>query len=61
MAFDANTYNAQYKRDNYDQILLRVPKGMREEIAKAAASRGLSLNQYLLTLVEKDILAGHES
>lgn len=54
MPFDPATYNAQYKRDRYDQILLRVPKGMREEIAKAAADRGLSLNQYILSLIEKD-------
>ncbi len=55
MPYDANTYNAQYKRDNYDQILLRVPKGMRDEIAKAAAARGVSTNQYILQLIEKDI------
>lgn len=54
MPFDANTYNAAYKRDNYDQILLRVPKGMREEIAKQATDRGLSLNQYIISLIEKD-------
>lgn len=51
MPFDANAYNAAYKRDNYDQILLRVPKGMREEIAKAAAKRGMSTNQYIISLI----------
>lgn len=54
MPYDANTYNAQYKRDNYDQILLRIPKGMREEIAKAAAEQGMSLNKYILSLIEGD-------
>ena len=54
MPFDATTYKAQYKRDNYDKILLRVPKGMREEIAQTAAGRGMSLNQYILSLIESD-------
>ena len=54
MPYDANTYNAQYKRDNYDQFLLRIPKGMREEIAKAAAEQGMSLNKYILSLIEGD-------
>lgn len=54
MAFDANTYNVQYKRDNYDQILLRVPKGDKERIAQTAAERGMSLNKYILSLIEND-------
>ena len=32
MPYDPIAYKAQYERDNYDKILLRVPKGMREEI-----------------------------
>lgn len=54
MAFDANTYNAQYKREKYDSMNFRVPKGKREEIAAQAAARGMSVNKYLLWLVDQD-------
>lgn len=54
MPYDPIAYKAQYERDNYDKILLRVPKGMREEIAERAAERGMSTNQYILSLIERD-------
>lgn len=54
MAYDPIAYKAQYERENYDKILLRVPKGMREEIARRAAGRGMSTNQYILSLIERD-------
>lgn len=54
MAFDANAYKSEFNRQAYDQITLRVPKGERDKIAKQAAGRGLSLNQYIISLIERD-------
>jgi predicted HicB family RNase H-like nuclease len=54
MAFDQTAYKAEYNRQAYDQITLRVRKGERKEIAKAAAERGMSINKYILSLIESD-------
>lgn len=47
--------NQKYCAKAYDQIKLLVPKGKREEIKAAAAAKGLSLNAYIIGLVETDI------
>lgn len=54
MPFDANEYNARYKREKYEQVQLRVPKGYREKIAEQADARSMSMNKYLMWLIEKD-------
>ncbi|MBO4847853.1 MAG: Arc family DNA-binding protein [Clostridia bacterium] len=53
MSYNAE-YNARYKREKYDQIMLRVPKGMREKIAKRAAELGMSVQRYLIELFLAD-------
>lgn len=52
MAFDANKYNADYKKANYDSILVRVPKGTREVIQQDAADAGMSVTQYILAALK---------
>ncbi len=42
-------YNAKF-----DQIAFRVPKGEKETWKQLAASRGMSLQQYILSLVYAD-------
>ena len=42
-------YNAKF-----DQIAFRVPKGEKETWKQIAASRGMSLQQYILSLVYAD-------
>lgn len=54
MPFDPTAYKTEFNRQAYDQITLRVPKGQREKIAQTAAERGMSLNQYILSLIERD-------
>lgn len=38
---------AKYKKENYDQIQLRVPKGCKDEIKAHAESQGESLNTFI--------------
>lgn len=52
--FDPTAYKTEYNRQAYDQITLRVPKGERERIARTAAERGLSVNEYIRSLIERD-------
>lgn len=44
-------YDAKYQRENYDTILVRVPKGMKDEIRTAAESSGISLNAYIVEAI----------
>ena len=54
MPFNPTAYKSEFNRQAYDQITLRVPKGDKERIAQIAAERGMSLNKYILSLIEND-------
>lgn len=46
--------NDKYLTEKVDSIMVRVPKGKKAEIQKAAAAEGLSLNQFCCrALLEK--------
>ena len=44
----------KYSAKTYDQIKIVVPKGKREEYKAQAAAKGLSLNAYIIKLIEDD-------
>ena len=46
---------ARYNRKTYERVELRVKKGQKEVIQKAAKDAGKSLNRYILDLVAKDL------
>lgn len=46
---------ARYNRKTYERVELRVKKGQKEVIQKAAKGAGKSLNRYILDLVAKDL------
>lgn len=48
-------YNARYKKENYQQINLSVPKGVRDKIKSAAESDGKTMTAYILAAVEEKI------
>ena len=54
MSFNPTAYKAEFNRQAYDEIKLRVPKGDKERIAQTAAERGMSLNKYIISLIEND-------
>ena len=45
----------KYNQKAYDRININVKKGRREEIKAFAESKGKSLNQYIVDLIEADI------
>ena len=45
----------KYEKENYDKVLLRLPKGNREKIKAHAQQKGMSLNAYIVDLIEKDM------
>lgn len=44
----------KYLAEKTDDIRVRVPKGKKEEYKALAASKGLSLNAYIIKLIEQD-------
>lgn len=46
--------NHRYRAKAYDVIQVSVKKGEREKYKKQAADRGLSLNAYIINLLEGD-------
>lgn len=44
----------RYNRANYDQIILRLPKGQREDLQELAAAKGFSVNSYIQHLLIAD-------
>lgn len=51
---DRKEYKSQFNKEHYEQILLSVPKGMKQIIRDLAADRHMSVNAYLQDLIRKD-------
>ena len=47
--------NEKYLNTKVDNILIRVPKGKKEVIQEAAASKGVSVNQFIVNAIDKAI------
>ena len=45
----------KYEAANYDKVLLRHQKGQRDKIKAHALSNGMSLNAYIVGLIERDM------
>lgn len=48
----------KYIKNNYDQIMIRTPKGDRERYKEFAAEQGKSLNSLVIELIEEKIKSG---
>lgn len=45
----------KYQTEKVDTIYVRVPKGRKEVIQERAVSKGLSVNAYVVSLIDKDL------
>ena len=45
----------KYQAEKVDVIYVRVPKGRKEVIQEHALSKGLSVNAYVVGLIDKDL------
>lgn len=52
MAFDNNSYQADYKRQNYDRLNILVPRGRGKSIKAEAGKRGISVSQLVVQALE---------
>lgn len=48
-----NKATQKYIKTHYDTIVLRIPKGKKEEYKAAAIKRGMSLNAFIINAIEK--------
>lgn len=49
---------AKYVREHYDEIKLRVPAGMKDEIKQRAEEYEESTNAYITRLIREDLSRG---
>lgn len=47
MAFNQKEYDNEYKRNNYDLVNFRFPKGSKEKLKDMAASQGKGFKQFV--------------
>ena len=45
----------KYRDKTYDQMNLQIKKGKKDEYKAQAEKRGMSLNAYIISLIEQDI------
>lgn len=53
MAFDSNSYKAEFAKQNYERVPFDVPKGKRDEIRILAKREGMSVNDLLKSALHK--------
>lgn len=53
MAFDENEYKARYQRENYDRIVILIPKGKKVDIKERAEELGISVSELIVRALEK--------
>lgn len=51
-------YKNKHRKDHYDTILFVFPKGRKNQIKAAAVELGMSVNEYLYSLVCADLESG---
>lgn len=52
---ERSTQMQEYNRENRDKLTLSFPKGKKEEYRDYAKSKGMSLTELFVSLVEKDM------
>ena len=55
-----NKATQKYIKNNYEEIKIRVPKGKKDQYKKLASNKGLSLNSFVVGLMEQS-LSGAEN
>lgn len=53
--FNQIEYQNKYIKEKYDRVGLTMPKGKKEIIKARALEEGLSINEYINALIDKDI------
>ena len=46
---------AEYNKENYASLLMKIPKGAKEQIREAARRRGVSMTAFIMSAALKEI------
>lgn len=49
------SYIAQYQKDKYDRITVMSPKGTKEKLKAAATIKNMSVSEFVLNCVTKEL------
>lgn len=52
-------YKNKHAKKHYDRLSLIVPKGQKDSIRRISEEMGMTMNEYITTLIAKDIATGH--
>ena len=55
MKYEKVTYNNNYNKEHYDEIKIRVPKGMKEKIKETAKYFDFSTNFYIQAMLIENL------
>ena len=53
--FNQIEYQNKYIKEKYDRVGLTMPKGKKEIIKARALEEGMSINEYINAIIDKDI------
>lgn len=53
--FNHAEYTKKFVKEHYETITIRLEKGKRELVKQQAESLGMSVNAYILSLINKDL------
>nr|WP_315104190.1 hypothetical protein [uncultured Catonella sp.] len=59
--FNQIEYQNKYIKEKYDRVGLTMPKGKKEIIKARALEEGMSINEYINALIDKDIQANNKN
>lgn len=48
-----NKRTQAFIRERYDQVIIRMPKGKREQYASALEKKGISMNKYVIDKLDE--------
>ena len=51
-----NKATQKYIKNNYEEIKIRIPKGKKDQYKQLASKKGLSLNSFVIDLMEQSLL-----
>ena len=47
-------WTSNWKKENYERYMLEFPKGTKAQVIEHARKHGMSIREYILTLIELD-------
>ena len=58
VSYNKTQYNNMYNNEHYDRVNLLLPKGMKQDIKKAANVLDESINAYILRAIRSQLKRG---